>query len=142
VATSPRWPPKLLLYPATDIPGEYASRVDNGEGYFLEARTMAWFLEQYVDATCDLTDPRLSPLHGRLAGLPPAVVVVAELDPLRDEGKAYAEALEAAGVPVTLRQFDSLIHGFVDMGRHSKAAAAAITQTCALFRALLHPEGP
>jgi acetyl esterase len=133
---------QLLLYPATDIPGEYASRVDNGEGYFLEARTMAWFLEQYVDATCDLTDPRLSPLHGRLAGLPPAVVVVAELDPLRDEGKAYAEALEAAGVPVTLRQFDSLIHGFVDMGRHSKAAAAAITQTCALFRALLHPEGP
>lgn len=130
---------QLLIYPATDAPGEYASRVDNGEGYFLDAKTMAWFMEQYVAPGTDPTDPLLSPLYGDLAGLAPAVVVVAELDPLRDEGKAYAEALRAAGVPVTLREFDSLIHGFVDMGRHSKAAQQAVLQTCELFRALLHP---
>ena len=78
----------------------------------------------------DLTDPRISPLYGDLAGVAPAVVVVAELDPLRDEGRAYADALTAAGVPVTLRSFDGLIHGFVDMGRHSQAAQAAVTETC------------
>jgi len=129
---------QLLIYPATDVPGEYASRVDNAEGYFLDVATMAWFMQQYVPEGTDLTEPRLSPLHGDLTGLAPAVVVVAELDPLRDEGKAYAEALTAAGVPVTLRQFESLIHGFVDMGRHSKAAQAAVDETCALFRDLLH----
>lgn len=129
---------QLLIYPATDVPGEYASRVDNAEGYFLDVQSMAWFMEQYVPAGTDLTDPRLSPLHGKLAGLPPAVIVVAELDPLRDEGKAYADALRAAGVPVELRQFDSLIHGFVDMGRYSKAAQEAVSTTYALFRRLLH----
>jgi acetyl esterase len=130
---------QLLMYPATDVPGEYASRLDNAEGFFLDLHTMTWFLEQYVGPDTDLTDPLLSPLHGELAGLAPAVVVVAELDPLRDEGKAYAEALQAAGVPVSLRQFDGLIHGFIDMGRHSRAAQEAVAQTCALFRALLHP---
>jgi len=130
---------QLLIYPATDVPGEYASRTDNGSGYFLDLQTMAWFMEQYVGPDTDLTDPLLSPLHGDLVGVAPAVVVVAELDPLRDEGKAYADALKAAGVPVTLRQFDGLIHGFVDMGRHSKGAQAAVEQTCDLFRALLHP---
>jgi len=130
---------QLLIYPATDVPGEYASRTDNAEGYFLDLGTMLWFMEQYAPEGADLTDPLLSPLHGDLAGVAPAVVVVAELDPLRDEGKAYAEALRAAGVPVTLRQFDGLIHGFIDMGRYAKAAQAAVTETCTLFRALLHP---
>jgi acetyl esterase len=130
---------QLLIYPATDVPGDHASRTENGEGFFLDTATKTWFMQQYVPADADLTDPRLSPLYGDLAGLAPAVVVVAELDPLRDEGKAYADALAGAGVPVSLRAFDGLIHGFVDMGRYSQAAQAAVTETFSLFRGLLHP---
>ena len=66
-------------------------------------------------------------------------MVVAEFDPLRDDGLAYAAALAEADVPVEVRTFPGMIHGFVDMGRHSPAAQAAIEETCALFRKVLHP---
>jgi acetyl esterase len=124
----------------TDVPGDYPSRVENAEGYFLDYATMEWFHAQYGGhlTEADLTDPRLSPLYGDLAGLAPAVVVTAEFDPLRDDGLAYAEALEAAGVPVTQRMFPGMIHGFADMGRHSPGAQAAIDETFALFRDVLH----
>lgn len=131
---------QLLIYPVTDMAGSYASHHENAEGYFLDLATMIWFDEQYVGQLTDVdkSDPRLSPLRGRLDGLAPAVVVVAELDPLRDDGLAYAEALSAAGVPVEVRTFDGMIHGFADMGRHSPAAQAAVEQTVALFRKVLH----
>ncbi|WP_395691113.1 alpha/beta hydrolase [Nocardioides sp.] len=131
---------QLLIYPVTDTGGSYPSHEENGEGYFLDIATMVWFDEQYVGhlADVDRADPRLSPLHGRLDGLAPAVVVVAELDPLRDDGLAYAAALDAAGVPVEVRTFPGMIHGFVDMGRHSPAAQAAVEETVGLFRKLLH----
>jgi acetyl esterase len=129
---------QLLIYPATDMGGEYPSHTENAEGYFLDAVTMEWFLKQYAGGASDLADPRLSPLRGELQGLAPAVVVVAEFDPLRDDGLAYAEALQQAGVPVEVRTFPGLIHGFVDMGRHSAAAQQAIDETCALFRTVLH----
>jgi acetyl esterase len=73
------------------------------------------------------------PLHAPLAGLPPA----AEFDPLRDEGEAYAAALEAAGVPVVVRRYDGMIHGFMDMGGFSAAAQAATTDAVTLFARLL-----
>ncbi|WKN47843.1 alpha/beta hydrolase [Nocardioides sp. Arc9.136] len=129
---------QLLVYPVTDMGGSYPSHTDNAEGYFLDQRTMEWFGAQYVGTAGDLSDPRLSPLNGRLDGLAPAVVVTAEFDPLRDDGNAYARALADAGVPVENRTFPGLIHGFVDMGRHSAAAQAAVEETCALFRAVLH----
>lgn len=129
---------QLLIYPATDMGGSYPSHTENAEGYFLDADTMAWFLQQYAGASADLTDPRFSPLRGSLAGVAPAVVVTAELDPLRDDGLAYAAALSEAGVPVEVRTFPGLIHGFVDMGRHSAAAQAALDETYALFRSVLH----
>ncbi|WP_028644838.1 alpha/beta hydrolase [Nocardioides sp. URHA0020] len=134
---------QLLLYPVTDGRGSYASHTENGTGYFLDIDTMVWFDQQYVGHLTDVdaADPRLAPLHGDLAGLAPAVVVVAEFDPLRDDGLAYAAALSAAGVPVEVRTFDGMIHGFVDMGRHSPAAQAAIDETCALFRKVLHAGG-
>lgn len=128
---------QLLIYPATDLGGSYPSHTENAEGYFLDAPTMTWFGEQYAGTDPDHGDPRLCPLRGDLAGLAPAVVVVAQFDPLRDDGAAYAAALEAAGVPVRLRTFEGLIHGFIDMGRFSRGAQAAVEETCALFGELL-----
>src|SRR3546814_3839047 len=78
--------------------GSYDSRTSNAEGYFLDMATMTWFFMQYAaGASLDADDVRHSPLRGIRPGLPPAVVVTAEFDPLRDEGLAHAEALAAAG---------------------------------------------
>ena len=130
---------QLLIYPSTDLTGEYPSRSENGTGYFLETPTMEWFFTQYAGHVTDI-DARLSPLlQSNLAGVAPAVVVTAEFDPLRDEGEAYADALEAAGVRVALRRFDGMVHGFFDMGPASAAARAAVEETCALFAEVLHP---
>src|ERR1700742_48199 len=90
---------QLLVSPVTDCDFERASYRDNADGYFLTRSLMEWFWDMYCPAG-DRTDPRASPLRGKLAGLPPAFVVTCEFDPLRDEGIAYAQALAAAGVPV------------------------------------------
>ena len=137
-AGGPEIAAQLLVYPATDVVGDYASRTDNGEGYFLDLPTMGWFIGQYAADPATHADPRLSPLRASsLAGLPPAVVVTAEYDPLRDEGEAYADALRAAGVKVESRRFAGMIHGFIDMGPHSAGAQQAVDETCALFAQLL-----
>jgi acetyl esterase len=130
---------QLLIYPVTEMGADTASFRDNAEGYFLDAETMLWFGAQYAGpAGVDPSDPRLSPRLGDLAGLAPAVVVTAQFDPLRDDGDGYARALADAGVRVEHRRFAGLIHGFVDMGRHSPAADAAVLETCRLFGELLH----
>ncbi|MEV5002230.1 alpha/beta hydrolase [Nocardioides sp. LML1-1-1.1] len=128
---------QLLVYPATDVLGEYASREENATGYFLDQPTLIWFIGHYADTASDLADPKISPLHGELAGQPPAVVVTAEYDPLRDEGIAYADALAAAGVPVHQTTYPGLIHGFFDMGPWSPACQRAIDETIARFGELL-----
>ncbi|HEY9563806.1 MAG TPA: alpha/beta hydrolase [Nocardioides sp.] len=129
---------QLLIYPAVDMLGSYDSRTSNAEGYFLDMATMTWFFMQYAaGASLDADDVRHSPLRGIRPGLPPAVVVTAEFDPLRDEGLAHAEALAAAGVPVDSVHCPGLIHGFVDMGTFSPAAAEAITDMNRRFGALL-----
>ena len=138
-AGGPALTAQLLVYPAVDVTGDYASRWENAEGYFLDLPTMAWFMDHYAADAALHEDPRISPLrHTDLSGLPPAVVVTAEYDPLRDEGEAYAEALVAAGVPVEVRRFDGMIHGFFDMGAFSPGAQAAIDEACAMFAKVLH----
>jgi acetyl esterase len=130
---------QLLVYPATDMLGEHPSRTENGTGYFLETATMEWFFAHYAGHVTDV-DARLSPmLADDLSGLPPAVVVTAEFDPLRDEGEAYAAALAATGSRVEARRFDGMIHGFFDMGPASAAARDAVAETCAVFGKVLHP---
>ncbi len=130
---------QLLLYPATDAFGDHPSRQENAEGYFLELATMEWFFTHYAGgAVVDgEQDPRLSPLHGHLAGQPPAVVATAGHDPLRDEGVAYARALREAGVRVEELAFDSMIHGFADM-TFSPGADEAVATTFTRFGDLLH----
>ena len=132
---------QFLIYPAVDARGGYPSRAQNAKGYLLEDDTIDWFLGHYAGASRDDDDPRLSPLHGDLAGLPPAVIVTAEFDPLRDEGEAYGRALEAAGVRADVRRCQGMIHGFFDMGAVSPAAAAAVAECCASFGGLIKETG-
>jgi acetyl esterase len=128
---------QVLIYPATHPLGDYPSRVENAEGYLLEAATMEWFFVHY--GATDPDDPRVAPLLGDLAGVAPAVVVTAEYDPLRDEGEAYADALAAAGVPVDRVRYDGLVHGFLDMAVTSPAAAAALDDLVRRVSDLVHP---
>ncbi|HUN33939.1 MAG TPA: alpha/beta hydrolase [Trebonia sp.] len=128
---------QLLIYPAVDALGGYPSRAENAKGYFLEQDTIDWFLRHYAGASPDAKDPQLSPLHGNLAGLPPAIIVTAEFDPLRDEGEAYGAAIQAAGGQADVRRYPGMIHGFFDMDGVSPAAAAAIEETCARFGDLI-----
>lgn len=132
---------QLLVYPATDVLGTYASREENATGYFLDQPTLIYFIGHYADTAEDLDDPMISPLNGDLAGQPPAVVVTAEFDPLRDEGIAYADALAAAGVEVHQTTYPGLIHGFFDMGPWSAACQQAIDETIATFAKLLRLSG-
>lgn len=131
---------QLLVYPATDVLGTYASRDENATGYFLDQPTLIWFIGHYADTAEDLNDPRISPIRGELEGQPPAVVVTAEFDPLRDEGIAYADALAAAGVRVHQTTYPGLIHGFFDMGPWSAACQQAIDETIARFGELLRAQ--
>ena len=134
---------QLLIYPSVDFTDEdgevHRSRVDNAEGYFLTAEDMRWFTSNYVPEGNDPGHPHLSPLHHDLADLPPAVVVTAEFDPLRDEGDAYAAALSDAGVEVWHRSYEGLIHGFFDLPALSPAAERAVRETCGALRDLLTP---
>ena len=100
---------QLLVSPVTDCRFDRPSYNDNATGYFLTRSLMCWFWDIYC-SPADRTDPRASPLRGKLAGLPPAFVVSSEFDPLRDEGIAYAEALAAAGVPVEQLQARGHFH--------------------------------
>lgn len=105
---------QLLIYPATDSGGEHPSTEELGEDHYLTALGMKWFYDHYVQDPALLDHPDLRPLHAEdLAGTARAHVLVASHDPLRDEGLAYAEALEAAGVPVTATMAQGMLHGYI-----------------------------
>jgi len=139
---------QLLVYPVTDVAGNYAdakentrfpSRAENAEGYFLSRAVMEWFCGHYLADAADGTDWRVSPLRAKnLAGLAPAVVTTAWFDPLRDEGKAYAEALKAAGVPTSYHDGPGLIHGYFGLGDASETARGEAQRARADFKASLH----
>ena len=108
---------QLLVYPVTDLTCGTESYNLLAQGYFLTREMMEWFIAQYLPAGHSVTDPLASPLHApNLAGLPPATVITAEYDPLRDEGEAYAKRLAAAGVAVESKRYDGVFHGFFSMG--------------------------
>jgi acetyl esterase len=132
---------QALVYPAVDFTTERPSVEANGEGYLLTAAAVRWFCAQYLGGQ-DPADPMASPLLADLRGLPPAVIAVAEFDPLRDEGRDYAEALGDAGVPVHLLEFPGLVHGFMGLGALSPASARATDEVWAAFASLLARELP
>jgi acetyl esterase len=138
---------QLLAYPVIDVAGNYAdpkenarypSRSENAEGYFLSRAVMEWFAGHYLGDSKNGTDWRVSPLRAKsLAGLAPAIVTTAWFDPLRDEGKAYADALKAAGVATKYYDGPGLIHGYFGLGEASEAARKEAQRARADFKTLL-----
>jgi acetyl esterase len=132
----PRLVHQLLIYPVTDYNFETRSYRDNAQGYMLTRESMRFYWRLYLREQADADDQRASPLRARsLADLPPALVITAEFDPLRDEGRAYAERLQGEGTRAVYREYPGMIHGFVtsagvlDHGKQAiKEAAAALRE--------------
>jgi acetyl esterase len=126
---------QLLIYPATDFTADTESMRTNGEGYLLTKAAIDWCKETYLRDKADETDPRASPLLAKdFSGLPDALVITAEYDPLRDEGSAYAEALADAGCGVVYREYDGMVHGFMRMGALVDRANEAIEDSALTLR--------
>ena len=119
---------QLLFYPAVDFAEDRESVRTFARGFLLEKASMDWFHGHYIPASMDNRDPRVSPIHGRLAGLAPAHIITGGFDPLRDEGEAYAAALAAAGTKATHRRLPSMIHGFLNFAGAVRGADAATTR--------------
>lgn len=127
------------MYPAADMNKEYPSFNDFADGYLLTRETMIWFAEHYQ---ADFTHFRGSPMVGNLVGLPPAVIVTASLDPIRDQGRAYAAALVLAGVPVTYREAVGNIHGFITLRQAVPSSAGDVAGYLAAVKdAVVEAEG-
>ena len=126
---------QLLIYPVIDGTMSFPSYKENAEGYLMSADDMAWFYEQYAEPDVDRKDPLLSPLYAPdLSGLPPALVITAEYDPLRDEGEAYADALQQAGVEARASRYDGMVHGFLPIDGAIPTATQAIDEVAAALK--------
>lgn len=132
---------QLLVYPVTDCTRSQPSYVTNGDGYFLSSDGMGWFIDHYLSGGHGAPDdPRVSPLFASdtaLAAGPPALVITAEFDPLRDEGDAYAERLAAVGVPTSHVRFGGMFHGFFSLADFLDDAKAALALAAASVKAAL-----
>ncbi len=126
---------QLLVYPAVDMDFSRPSIDENAEGYVLTKDHMIWFRGHYLRSDADRADFRASPLlasgHG---GLPPALVITAEFDPLRDEGRDYAEKLQAAGVPTTLSNYEGQVHVFFQLSPILDGGRRAVDEAAAALR--------
>ena len=128
---------QLLVYPVTDAAMDTRSYEQSARGLYLEREGMAWFWDHYLNGA-DRGLPDASPLKAPdLSGLPPALVVTAEHDPLCDEGEAYATRLREAGVPVTLRRYPGMTHGFMRWRANVDAAHTLIDESARALRAAL-----
>ena len=134
---------QVLIYPVTDVGRESPSYSDFADGYMLTRDSMRWFTAHYLGRKEEANDWRVSPLRApSLAGLPPALILTAGFDPLRDEGAAYATRLREAGVTVDYVSFGGMIHGFVGMGRVLDSALRAVSLIGAALRQALREAAP
>ena len=132
---------QLLFYPSVDRSVNRPSLKLFADGYFLTRDHLDWYTRQYVPNDADLVDPRVSPLlEKELAGQPPALVITAGFDPLRDEGNAYAQALAAAGNRVELMVLGELVHGFINLGALSPHARARLVEVADKARKMFATE--
>ena len=125
---------QLPFYPATDVTREYPSYSEFAEGYLLTRPGMEWFNAAYA---AEAEHIRASPLKGDLSGLPPAVVVTSSLDPIRDQGRAYAAALAEAGVPVVFREAKGNIHGFITLRQAIPSSVGDVAGALAALKAVV-----
>jgi acetyl esterase len=129
---------QLLIYPATDLSMSYPSHKTLADGYRLTRPMMIWSSTNYLRDGPDIFDYRASPLFAENhSGLPPAIIVTAGFDPLKDEGAAYASKLRDAGVEVEYRCFESLIHGFISLTGAVDAAATALDEITLMLKGRL-----
>lgn len=125
---------QLCFYPATDTSREYSSYAQFADGFLLTRGSMEWFDAAY---RAEARHVRASPLLGDLAGMPPAVVVTASLDPIRDQGRAYAAALAQAGVATVFREAAGNIHGFITLRKAVPSSAGDVASALVAFKAML-----
>jgi acetyl esterase len=138
----PRLAAQLLIYPVTDFDFTTESYKQNGEGYLLTKGSMQWFWAHYLGAQELGKDAFACPARAdNLVGLPPAFVATAEFDPLRDEGEAYAANLRTAGVDVTAKRYDGMLHGFAWTLGATPSGAVLIDDLATAFRAALERRG-
>ncbi len=127
---------QFLIYPATDMRMKTPSVEENAEGYGLTKQDMIWFTNHYLNNEEDKANPLASPLlTSDLSGLPPALVITAEFDPLRDEGEQYAQRLKEVGVPVTASRYNGMIHGFVSLASFLDQGKQGVNECVAALRA-------
>jgi acetyl esterase len=134
----PRISAQVLVYPITDATMSAESMQRFGTGLYLTADAMQWYWECYLQGSRAGAEHHASVLHEPLADLPPALVITAEFDPLRDEGEAFAARLEEAGNAVTLRRFDGMIHGFFRFTGIMDAAKEAADLVGEFLATVLH----
>ncbi|BCB74359.1 hypothetical protein Pflav_007690 [Phytohabitans flavus] len=131
---------QVLVYPNVAYGADTPSFRDNTDPHFFNRTSVSWYWGHYLADPADGTDPLASPLRATdLSGLPPALVITAEYDPLRDEAEQYAERLRAAGVPVELARYDGMTHGFFTMTGTLAAAREATARTAEYLRKVLLP---
>jgi len=133
----PKLAGQVLVYPATDFAMEHPSHSEPETSILLTHSVIKWFCNHYLNSAADIENWKASPARAKtLAGLPPAYVLTAGADPLRDEGAEYAARLKEAGVPVTYRHFPGQFHGFFTMGKLLQQANVAVTEIAGWMKAL------
>lgn len=131
---------QVLIYPITDVTMTMRSYRDFGDGLYLTHAAMKWYWQSYLQDRLSIGRHDASVFHSKLGKGPPALVITAEFDPLRDEGEAFANRLASAGTPVTLRRFEGMMHGFVRFADVIDAAHNALDLAASFIQDAVGPE--